>query len=120
ETARRTHASGTYSFPDQTQHSDDTNIPGAQSPDGGQRRYNLTESTTPELTRKQKVMAFPPRKREAKATRFVPLVTVNPGSCRVCYEQTSHFFRPPALSTPQKAGQRSEELLLLTAASPRS
>ncbi|KAI4559435.1 hypothetical protein MJG53_017961 [Ovis ammon polii x Ovis aries] len=99
ETARRTHASGTYSFPDQTQHSvsasaferslcnaihgfdcvcdeklssaglgfpqtvccqlvssffcattfsseDDTNIPGAQSPDGRQRRYNLTESTS--------------------------------------------------------------------------
>ena len=25
---------------------DDTNIPGAQSPDGGQRRYNLAESTS--------------------------------------------------------------------------
>lgn len=25
---------------------DDTNIPGAQSPDGRQRRYNLTESTS--------------------------------------------------------------------------
>ena len=37
-----------------------------------------------------------------KATRFMPLVTVNPDSCRVCYKQTSHFFRPPALSTPQK------------------
>ena len=35
-----------------------------------------------------------------KATRFVPLVTVNPDSCRVCYKQMSHFFRPPALSTP--------------------
>lgn len=37
-----------------------------------------------------------------KATRFMPLVTVNPDSCRVCYKQTSHFFRPPALSTPQR------------------
>ena len=35
-----------------------------------------------------------------KATCFVPLITVNPDSCRVCYKQTSHFFRPPALSTP--------------------
>ena len=37
-----------------------------------------------------------------KATHFVPLITVNPDSCRVCYKQTSHFFRPPALSTPHK------------------
>ena len=37
-----------------------------------------------------------------KATSFVPLVTMNPDSCRVCCKQTSHFFRPPALSTPQQ------------------
>ena len=36
---------------------------------------------------------------QRKTTPFVPLVTVNPDSCRVCYKQTSHFFRSPALST---------------------
>lgn len=34
-------------------------------------------------------------------TSFAPLFTKNPSSCWVCCKETSHFFRPLALSAPQ-------------------
>ena len=37
-----------------------------------------------------------------KVIHFVPLVTMNPDSCQLCYKHISHFFRSPSVSTPHR------------------